>query len=107
MGQTSAAGTKGWIAAACAGVIAGLAAAHAHGPSAPTMAPVQVVDRSLKGDRLDATFSPALDARASGRIALRHLFERVRNLELRETCEPPASPIVDPRLANLPGRCLT
>lgn len=40
-------------------------------------------------------------------MALRHLFERVRSLELRETCEPPASPIVDPRLANLPGRCLT
>jgi len=107
MAQTSAVGAKGWVAAALAGVIAGLAAAHAHGPLAPTIAPAQVVDHSQKGDRLDARFSPALDVRASGRMALRHLFERVRSLELRETCEPPASPIVDPRLANLPGRCLT
>jgi hypothetical protein len=106
MAQTSAVGANGWTAAALAGVIAGLVAAHAVGPLG-AHAPVQVIDRSQKGDRLDIKFSPVLDARASGRIALRHLFERARSLELRETCEPPASPIVDPLLAKLPGRCLT
>ncbi len=76
---------------------------HALAPRAS----VQVIDRSHKGNRLDARFSPGLDAQASGRMALRQLLERARSLELREACEPPASPIVDPQLAKLPGRCLT
>jgi hypothetical protein len=114
MTQTSAAGAKGWVAAALAGVVAGLVAAHAFGSSAPPgpATTLQIVDRSHKGDRLDRGLSPASDAytsdaHASGRMALRHLFERTRSLELHEACEPPASPIVDPLLAKLPGRCLT
>jgi hypothetical protein len=68
---------------------------------------VQRVNRTHKGDRLNVVFSPVPDARASGRIALRHLLQRARNRDLHEACEPPASPYVDPQLAKLPGRCLT
>ena len=67
---------------------------------------MHVVDRTHKGDRLNAVLLPVSDAYASGRTALRELMQRSRR-ELREACEPPASPIVDPQLAKLPGRCLT
>ena len=60
-----------------------------------------------KGDRLNVVFSRAPDAHASGRVVLRHLMEQTRSRALREACEPPASPYVDPQLAKLPGRCLS
>jgi len=110
MAETSSVGAKGWATAALAGVVAGLVAAHTVGSSGPVAAAagtVQIIDRAHKGDRLDPAAVPALDVHAGGRMALRHLMERVRSLELREACEPPASPIVDPMLAKLPGRCLT
>ena len=66
-----------------------------------------LVDRSHKGDRLDAAFLPVSDLHASGRTTLRHLMQRARSQQLREMCEPPASPYVDPQLAKLPGRCLS
>jgi len=77
------------------------------GPVAAAAGTVQIIDRTHKGNRLDPVAVRALGDYAGGRMALRHLMERVRSLELRETCEPPASPIVDPMLAKLPGRCLT
>src|ERR1043166_7978612 len=104
---------KGWATGAFAGILAGLLAAHlfpsstAAGASGPVGTPVQVVDRSHKGDRLDAASLPASDANASGRAALRQLMQRARREQLREMCEPPASPYVDPQLAKLPGRCLS
>ena len=110
MAETSSVGAKGWATAALGGVVAGLVAAHtlgSLGPVAAATGTMQVIDRTHKGDRLDPAAAPALDVRAGGRTALRYLMERARIRELRETCEPPASPIVDPRLAELPGRCLT
>lgn len=104
-------GAKGWATAALAGVVAGLMAVPllssnlAVGAARATA--VQSVDRSHKGDRLDRAVSPAADVHASGRTALRELMQRAREEQLRETCEPPASPYVDPQLAKLPGRCLT
>ena len=102
---------------AAAGVLLGLLAAHAVGPVGaaadrvsawtPLETGPQVVDRTYKGDRLNVVFSSTPDELASGRIALRNLMERTRVRELREACEPPASPYVDPQLAKLPGRCLT
>jgi len=94
-----------------AGVLAGLLAMHplpstnAAVGASRAVETVTVVDRTHKGDRLYT--SPAPDAHAIGRMALRHLLERARSRLLRETCEPPASPFVDPQLAKLPGRCLT
>jgi hypothetical protein len=108
----SSAGAKGWATAALAGVVAGLMAVpllsstHAVGALGATVAPVQIVDRTRKGDRLDVVFSPASDMHASGRTALRQLMQRARREQLRDMCEPPASPYVDPQLAKLPGRCL-
>ena len=101
-----------------AGVLIGLLAARAVGPVGaagdrtgawrPTSeTAVQAVNRTHKGDRLNVVFSLVPDAQASGRTALRHLLQRARSRDLRETCEPPASPYVDPQLAKLPGRCLT
>ena len=109
LAETSSVGAKGWATAALAGVVAGLVAAHAIGSLGPVAAAVgtQVIDRTHKGDRLDFAVAPALDAHSQGRMALRDLMERARRMELREMCEPPASPIVDPALAKLPGRCLT
>jgi hypothetical protein len=114
MAEKSSVRTKGWATVALAGVVAGLLAVplfpatnRAVGASATTATTVQIVDRSHKGDRLDAVVLPASDARASGRTALRHLMQRMRSEELREMCEPPASPYVDPQLAKLPGRCLS
>jgi hypothetical protein len=118
MAETSSVRAKEWLAVALAGVFIGLLAAHAvlpvgaagdrpsaWRPTADTAA--QVVNRTHKGDRLNVVFSLVPDAHASGRIALRHMLEHARSRDLRETCEPPASPYVDPQLAKLPGRCLT
>ena len=117
MAETSSVRAKEWCAAATAGILLGLLAAHAIGPVGaavdrvsawtPAETGAQVVDRTYKGDRLNVVFSRGLDEHASGRIALRNLMERARSRELREACEPPASPYVDPQLAKLPGRCLT
>jgi hypothetical protein len=117
MAETLSVRAKEWLAAVAAGVFVGLLAAHAVGPVGAAGDRVsdgrrgdtaaQIVDRTRKGDRLTVVFSLAPDVRASGRFALRHLMERVRTQDLRETCEPPASPYVDPQLAKLPGRCLT
>src|ERR1700739_2441410 len=99
--EPSSVGAKGWAAAALGGVVAGLVAAHtlgSLGPVAAAVGTVQVIDRTHKSDRLDPP-APALDVHAGGRMALRYLMERARTRELRETCEPPASPIVDPGLA--------
>lgn len=102
---------KGWATAVLAGVAAGLIAAPllssrtAVGASGARETAMHVVDRSHKGDRLNVRL-PVSDADASGRTALRDLMQRSRR-EMREACEPPASPIVDPQLAKLPGRCLT
>ena len=113
MAQKSSVGAKGWATATLAGVAAGLIAAHlvpfsssAVGASG-TVAPAAQVDRTHKGDRLGIAYLPAPDARASGRTVLRDLMQRTRSQELREMCEPPASPYVDPQLAKLPGRCLS
>ena len=109
MAETSSVNAKGWATATLGGIVAGLVAAHTLGSLGPVAAAagiVQVIDRTHKGDRL-APAGPALDMHTGGRMALRYLMERARTRELRETCEPPASPIVDPRLAELPGRCLT
>ena len=103
---------------ALAGVLIGHLAAHAVGPvgaagdRADAWRPtaeraMQVVNRTHKGDRLNIVFSPVSDAHASGRIVLRDLLQRALSRDLRDTCEPPASPYVDPQLAKLPGRCLT
>src|SRR5215468_8724481 len=103
---------KGWATAALTGVVMGLLAAHlfpsttAAGASGLVGSAVQIVDRTRKGDRLDLAFSPVSDMHASGRPALRQLMQRARREQLREMCEPPASPYVDPQLAKLPGRCL-
>jgi hypothetical protein len=114
MAQRSSVGAKGWATATLAGVVAGLIAAHVLPPSSPAVGAsgavetaVQLVDRTHKGDRLDASFWAVSDPRASGRTALRHLMQRARSQQLREMCEPPASPYVDPQLAKLPGRCLS
>jgi hypothetical protein len=108
---------KEWITVVLAGVLVGLVAVYSVGPvgaagdrvtdrtSADTAA--QIVDRTQKGDRLNVVFSRTPDADESGRIALRNLMERTRIQDLREACEPPASPYVDPALAKLPGRCLS
>jgi hypothetical protein len=113
MTQVSWVGAKGWATAALAGVVAGLIAAHlvpfsstAVG-AAGAVATAAQVDRTHKNDRLDAAYLPASDVHASGRTALRQLMQRARSQELREMCEPPASPYVDPQLAKLPGRCLS
>jgi Spy/CpxP family protein refolding chaperone len=108
----SSVGATGWATATLAGVVAGLLAAHLFPLSGTAAAgtagaALQVVDRTHKGDRLDAAFSPASDLQVSGRTALRQLMQRARSQQLREMCEPPASPYVDPQLAKLPGRCLT
>jgi hypothetical protein len=114
MAEKSSVGAKGWATAALAGVVAGLIAAHlsplsspAVGASGAVETAVHFVDRTHKGDRLDAAVLPEPDAHASGRTALRHLMQRARIQQLREMCEPPASPYVDPQLAKLPGRCLS
>jgi hypothetical protein len=107
----SSVGVKGLAATVLAGVTAGLMAAPllssktAVGASGTAETAMYLVDRTHKGDRLDAP-SPISDARARGRTALRYLMQRSRQ-GLREACEPPASPYVDPQLAKLPGRCLT
>ena len=110
----SSVGAKGWATATLAGVVAGLMAAHvwplsssAVGAWGAVETAVHVVDRTHKGDRLDAASWAVSDPRASGRTALRHLMQRARSQQLREMCEPPASPYVDPQLAKLPGRCLS
>lgn len=102
-------GAKGWFTAALGGLVAGLLAAQVLGSAGAAGDPfvAQIIDRTHKGDRLTVAFSLAPDARASGRIALRHLMRRARTEDLREACEPPASPYVDPQLAKLPGRCLS
>jgi hypothetical protein len=112
MRQVSSLSAKGWATAALAGVVAGLIAAHlvpfsrtAVGASGAVVTAAQV-DRTHKGDRLGVEYLPAPDARASGRTVLRNLMQRERSQQLREMCEPPASPYVDPQLAKLPGRCL-
>jgi hypothetical protein len=112
MAGTSSIGANGWATAAAAGILVGLLAAHAL-PSAgagdlinPSRIAAPAIDRTHKGDRLDAAASIS-DPHEVGRIALRKLLERARAQQLREMCEPPASPIVDPQLAKLPGRCLT
>jgi hypothetical protein len=109
MALKSSVGAKGWATATLAGVVAGLIAAHVLPLSSPAVGAagavetaVQLVDRSHKGDRLDAASVPA-----SGHTALRDLMQRARSQQLREMCEPPASPYVDPQLAKLPGRCLS
>jgi hypothetical protein len=111
MAETLSVRAKEWLAVVAAGVFFGLLAACAIGPVGAAGDHAdwrpQMVDRTHKGDRLTVVFSLAPDVHASGRIALRHLMERVRTQDLRETCEPPASPYVDPQLAKLPGRCLT
>jgi hypothetical protein len=106
----SSAGAKGWVTAALAGVLGGLMAIpllSSTNIGAPGTHAVQIVDRSHKGDRLDTLASPASDMHASGRTVLRQLMQRARTQQLREMCEPPASPYVDPQLAKLPGRCLS
>ena len=110
----SSVGAKGWATATLASVVAGLIAAHlsplsspAAGASGAVETAVHVVDRTHKGDRLDGVLLPSPDAHASGRTALRALMQRARSQQLREMCEPPASPYVDPQLAKLPGRCLS
>lgn len=118
MVEKSSVGAKGWLTAVLAGVVAGLVAAHslpssgtaggrvtAARPAVATVVPV--VDRSRKGDRLDAASLPAPGPHAIGRLELRKLLERALSRQLQDTCEPPASPFVDPQLAKLPGRCLT
>jgi len=117
MAETSSVRAKEWFAVVVTGVSVGLLAAHAVGPVGaagdrvsdrpPAATATQIIDRTHKGDRLNVVFSLAPDAHASGRIALRQLMQRMRAQDLRETCEPPASPYVDPQLAKLPGRCLT
>jgi hypothetical protein len=114
MAEKSSVGAKGWATAAGAGVVVGLIAAHLSPVSSPAVGAsgavdtvVQVVDRTHKSDRLDAASWAVSDPRASGRTALRHLMQRARSQQLREMCEPPASPYVDPQLAKLPGRCLS
>ena len=109
MAENLSIGAKGRFTAALGGVLAGLLAAQLLGSSgaASDRFAVQVIDRAHKGDRLTVAFSPAPDANTSGRIALGHLMQRVRSQDLREACEPPASPYVDPQLAKLPGRCLS
>ena len=112
MAEKSSVGAKGWATAALAGIVAGLIAAHlvpfssvAAGASGAVETAMQV-DRTHKGDRLDAHLSTS-DPQTNGRMALRHLMQRLRSEELREMCEPPASPYVDPQLAKLPGRCFS
>jgi hypothetical protein len=109
MAETISIGAKGWFTAALGGILAGLLAAQLLGSAGAAGDPFtgQVVDRTHKGDRLNVVFTLTPDAQASGRIALRNLMQRARAQDLRETCEPPASPYVDPQLAKLPGRCLT
>ena len=111
MGTTMAAslsiGAKGWFTAASGGLVAGLLAAQLLGSAGAAAEPGQVVDRTNKGDRLTVAISSTADPRAAGRMALRNLMQRARSQDLREACEPPASPYVDPVLAKLPGRCLT
>jgi hypothetical protein len=103
---------KAW-ATALAGVVLGLATLHslpssgAAGASPGTETAVTLVDRTHKGDRLDAAAAPASEAQAIGRMTLRHLMQRARIERLQDACEPPASPFVDPQLAKLPGRCIT
>jgi hypothetical protein len=117
MAETLSVRAKEWFAVVLAGVLVGLLATYSVGPvgaagdrvtdRTPGDAAVQIVDRTQKGDRLNVVFSPARDADASGRIALRNFMQRARAQDLREACEPPASPYVDPVLAKLPGRCLS
>jgi hypothetical protein len=104
---------KGWVTVGLAGVVAGLIAVPlfalpgtAPGAASANGTTVQIVDRTRKGDRLDVVFSLASDMHAGGWTALRQLMQRARIQQLREMCEPPASPYVDPQLAQLPGRCL-
>jgi hypothetical protein len=108
MAGKSSISAKCWATAAAAGALAGLLVAQAlpvSGAAGDRIA-APAIDRSHKGDRLDTVSLPT-DPQAIGRLALRKLMERARVQELREMCEPPASPIVDPQLAKLPGRCLT
>src|ERR1700736_6116356 len=62
MAQRSSVGAKGWATATLAGVVAGLIAAHVLPPSSPAagasgaVGTAVLVDRSHKGDRLDAAF---------------------------------------------------
>jgi hypothetical protein len=117
MAETVSVRRKEWLTVTLAGVLVGMLAAHMVGPVGAAGDRVSdrrlahsaagTVDRTHKGDRLNVVFALTPDARASGRIALQHLMERARAEDLREACEPPASPYVDPQLAKLPGRCLT
>ena len=109
MAENFSIGAKGWFTAALGGVLAGLLAAQLLGSAgaASDQFAGQRIDRAHKGDRLTVAFSQAPDADASGRVALRRLMQRARSQELHEGCEPPASPYVDPKLAKLPGRCLS
>jgi hypothetical protein len=117
MAETLSFRAKEWFTVALAGVLAGLVAACSVGAvgaagdrvtdRTPADTTAQMVDRTQKGDRLNVVFSRTPDADESGRIALRNLMQRARSQDLREACEPPASPYVDPALAKLPGRCLS
>ncbi len=100
---------KGWLTAALGGALAGLLAAQVLGSAgaAGDRFAGQFIDRNHKGDRLTVAFSQAADEHTSGTLVLRRLMQRARSEELREACEPPASPYVDPQLAKLPGRCLS
>jgi hypothetical protein len=109
MAETKSVRAKGWFTAALGGALAGLLAAQVLGSAgaASNAFAGQVIDRAHKGDRLTVAFSQAPDEHASGALALRRLMQRARGEDLREACEPPASPYVDPQLAKLPGRCLS
>ena len=117
MAETLSVRAKQWVAVVAAGAFVGLLAAHAVGPVGaagdrvsdwkPSDTATQIVDRTQKGDRLNVVFPLTSDVDDSGRIALRNLMRGARSQDLREACEPPASPYVDPVLAKLPGRCLT
>jgi hypothetical protein len=100
---------KRWVSAALGSALAGLLAAQVLGSAgaAGDRFAGQFINRTHKGDRLTVAFSQAADEHQSGTLALRRLMQRARSQDLREACEPPASPYVDPVLAKLPGRCLT
>jgi hypothetical protein len=112
MAERTSVSAKGWVTA-LVGVAAALVAVHSLSSSVPaigashgTEIPTQMVDRTHKSDRLNVVSAPLPDEHA-GRMALRHLMQAERGRPAAQTCEPPASPYVDPQLAKLPGRCLT
>jgi len=109
MAENTSIGAKGWLTAACGGLVAGLMAAQLLGSAGAAVDRFagQVVDRMHKGDRLTVAIASTGDPRAAGRMALRNLMQRSHGSTAHEGCEPPASPYVDPQLAKLPGRCLS